>query len=365
MASPYLTEQAGLIQSPEVVGLERQRKLADLLTSQAFQSPQGQMISGQYVKPATTQQLQPLLSALLATSMNKNLDEKQLQMAAALRNEETTGIDQYQKIKAEQGPAAANAYLAKSNVSALRSAGLKEMFAPPIKAGIEDTLLDPNTYQPIFIGAGKLPAGLDVAASLIPGLPRNRAEWTPQQQKMVENKVLELEKAKAAVTHINLPSEGERKAGTMVNILDKNLKQMQNALGVDPSSVKPNVPASIVESITGPNLLTRGMKPAQRQIIEDSQLDVLDAALTLRTGAAYTREQLNAMRDTYFPGLLDKPPAIEAKKQRLQTLIDSAYISAGRATPPRVSQPYQAPVAPNANQQLNIPITKPKFLGFE
>ena len=112
MASPYLTEQAGLIQAPEVVGLERQRKLADLLTSQAFQSPQGQMISGQYVKPAVTQQLQPLLSALLATNMNQNLDEKQTQLAAALRGEQTKAVEDYMTamqgqnvaLPAQQGP---------------------------------------------------------------------------------------------------------------------------------------------------------------------------------------------------------------------------------------------------------------------
>jgi len=112
MASPYLTEQAGLIQSPEVVGLERQRKLADLLTSQAFQSPQGQMISGHYVKPATSQQMQPLLSALLATNMNQNLDEKQTQLAAALRGEQSKAVEDYMTamqgqnvaLPAQQGP---------------------------------------------------------------------------------------------------------------------------------------------------------------------------------------------------------------------------------------------------------------------
>jgi len=111
-SSPYLTDQAVLGASPEVVGLERQRKLADLLTSQAFQSPQGQMISGHYVKPATTQQIQPLLGALLGSSMNKNLDEKQTQLAAALRGEQTKAVEDYMAamqgqnvaLPAQQGP---------------------------------------------------------------------------------------------------------------------------------------------------------------------------------------------------------------------------------------------------------------------
>jgi hypothetical protein len=172
---------------------------------------------------------------------------------------------------------------------------------------------------------------------------------------------------RAGATSINMPSGEERKAGFMSNILDRNLLQMQTALGIDPTAVKPNVPASIVEAITGPNLLSRGMKPAQRQIVEDSQLDVLDAALTLRTGAAYTREQLNAMRETYFPVLLDKPPAVAAKRQRLESLLEGAYIAAGRAVPARVSAPPPpASATPTAREQLNIPAVKaPKFLGFE
>ena len=94
-SSPYVTDQAVLGASPEVVGLERQRKLADLLTSQAFESPQGQMISGHYVKSATTQQLQPLLGALLGSTLNKSLDEKQTQLAAALRGEQTKAVEDY------------------------------------------------------------------------------------------------------------------------------------------------------------------------------------------------------------------------------------------------------------------------------
>jgi hypothetical protein len=175
---------------------------------------------------------------------------------------------------------------------------------------------------------------------------------------------------RAGATSINMPSGEERKAGFMSTILDRNLLQMQTALGIDPTAVKPNVPASIVEAITGPNLLSRNMKPAQRQIVEDSQLDVLDAALTLRTGAAYTPVQLNAMRDTYFPVLGDKPSVVQAKKQRLESLLEGAYIAAGRAVPPRVSAPLP-PAPPTAREQLNIPkvnapaITAPKFLGFE
>jgi hypothetical protein len=113
------------------------------------------------------------------------------------------------------------------------------------------------------------------------------------------------------------------------------------------------------------------MTPAQRQIVEDSQLDVLDAALTLRTGAAYTPVQLTAMRSTYFPVLGDTAQAIKAKQQRLETLLEGAYINSGRATPPRVSRKIASQntspvITPQVNAPANTPaVNAPKFLGFE
>lgn len=144
-------------------------------------------------------------------------------------------------------------------------------------------------------------------------------------------------KAKASVSNITniIPTEGERKAGTLANILDKNIAQLQAAVGKDPTAVKPNVAASVVKGITGSDYLARELTPDQRQVVEASQLDILDAALTLRTGAAYTREQLNGYRESYFPQLGDKPDQIKQKQIRLENLLDSAFMASGRAAPSR------------------------------
>ncbi len=55
--------------------------------------------------------------------------------------------------------------------------------------------------------------------------------------------------------------------------------------------------------------------------------------MTLGTGAAYTREQLDNYRKSYFPQLNDKPGTIKDKQQRLKSLLDSAMIKSGRAAP--------------------------------
>ena len=79
------TDQQFLAQDPEVLGLQRQRKLADLLTGQAFNQPQGQMISGHFVKPSALQQALPMINAAIGGFTNANLDNKQQELAAALR----------------------------------------------------------------------------------------------------------------------------------------------------------------------------------------------------------------------------------------------------------------------------------------
>ena len=61
----------------------------------------------------------------------------------------------------------------------------------------------------------------------------------------------------------------------------------------------------------------------------------------------------NTLLNTSVPNRIRFP---NTREHSLATLLDSAYISAGRATPPRVSAPMP-PAAPtvNANKELNIP----------
>jgi hypothetical protein len=166
----------------------------------------------------------------------------------------------------------------------------------------------------------------------------------------ISNAIATQNKAKA--TTVNMPSEGERKSAVLTTILDANIAQLQAAVGKDPSAVKPNVAASVVKGITGSEYLSRGLTPDQRQIVEATQLDILDAALTLRTGAAYTREQLLAYREAYFPQLNDKPEQVKAKQQRLATLLDAAYVASGRAAPDRAKAVDDAKAATTAPKPM-------------
>ena len=127
-------------------------------------------------------------------------------------------------------------------------------------------------------------------------------------------------------------TEGERTAGILADRLDFAQSQINDVLASSPESNKPQMGSTALNAL-GLNYLANISNPAERQIIEAAQLDMLDAALTLGTGAAYTKEQLEGYRIAYFPQIGDTDQVITAKSARLNNLIGGAYKKAGRAAP--------------------------------
>jgi len=124
------------------------------------------------------------------------------------------------------------------------------------------------------------------------------------------------------------PSEDERKSAgyairmqNSIDLLDRIAKEGGKG---DPSAWSTMV-----------NMLPEGMaevlRPEDRSRVEDAQLDALDAALTLATGAAYTREQLKGLSRSYFPQYGNTEKQKQEKKERLEDIIATARIRAGRA----------------------------------
>lgn len=112
-------------------------------------------------------------------------------------------------------------------------------------------------------------------------------------------------------------TEGERKAGTLLQRLQLAESQITGqGTGAAPSL------------LTG--ITPRVMKAEDRKRVEDAQLEFLDAALTLSTGAAYTKEQLQGAQQSYFPKFGDDAGTLAEKDARRKQLIESARLAAGR-----------------------------------
>lgn len=177
-----------------------------------------------------------------------------------------------------------------------------------------------------------------VAGAMFPGVAIS--SLNAQQLGQLQNRLdtLDIAKRRAGATTIQLPSESERNAGFLTNRVQNSLAQLQQAVGTQPSSASPNLSAEVIRNVTGSDYLKNLVNPETRQQVEAAQMEILDAALTLGTGAAYTREQLDNYRKSYFPQLGDKPATVADKAKRLKNMLDSAMIKAGRAAPSTIPQ---------------------------
>ena len=88
--SPYLDQNA-----PEILALERQKKLADLLQARALEQPQGQMVSGRYVAPSLVQQLAPLANAYMGRKAGEDVESRQAKLANLIRGQQTEQANKF------------------------------------------------------------------------------------------------------------------------------------------------------------------------------------------------------------------------------------------------------------------------------
>lgn len=135
-------------------------------------------------------------------------------------------------------------------------------------------------------------------------------------------------------------TEGERKAAALGTRLDAALTTLNEITVRDPAASKPGLIERGLES-AGMEAAANFSRSDERQQADSAQLDALDAALTLATGAAYTKEQLMNLRKSYFPQIGDSDPTVAAKQKRFETIVKTARIASGRAEPSidRANQP--------------------------
>jgi hypothetical protein len=152
--------------------------------------------------------------------------------------------------------------------------------------------------------------------------------WNPR----TNNRQPAGEPYKPVTPHTGNVTEGERKAAALGTRLELAMQDLEALEKTNPGASRPGVMERMAEGIgseTGANAL----RSSSRQQADTAQLDALDAALTLATGAAYTADQLKNLRKSYFPQIGDSDPTVAAKKKRFQTIVQTARIASGRAEP--------------------------------
>lgn len=229
--NPFTSAQAGpsliggqTLTNPEIIALERQRKMAEMLLKRGMQGqPESEMVSGYYVAPSWAQRLSPVVDQLLGQQGLKDVDEKSARLAEMLRQKDAEDLDKFitlnQGRPAQQvemaGPyganmgengqnipmpvldypamepnrAAALQFAARATNPTLRQLGMKGLTEGPIKVGVEDTLIDPITMQPVRQGMQKSPAPIETAAIVLGLDSKPRSQWTAQDRAAIDAQI--------------------------------------------------------------------------------------------------------------------------------------------------------------------------------
>jgi len=111
------------------------------------------------------------------------------------------------------------------------------------------------------------------------------------------------------------------------------------------------------EAAFGGGALSNLVNPAERQIVSSAIGEITDAALTLATGAAYTKEQMQQKKRFYEPAFTDKPEMVQTKKTRFKQLLMDSKKQAGDTWTPEMDAAVAAlfPPPPAANPKTTIP----------
>lgn len=152
--------------------------------------------------------------------------------------------------------------------------------------------------------------------------------WNPKTNTRVPSG----EPYKPVTPHTGNVTEGERKAAALGTRLESAMQTLNALETTAPGASRPGLIERGLEAVgleAGANVA----RSSERQQADAAQLDALDAALTLATGAAYTREQLQNLRKSYFPQIGDSPENVAAKQKRFETIVETARIASGRAEP--------------------------------
>jgi hypothetical protein len=130
-------------------------------------------------------------------------------------------------------------------------------------------------------------------------------------------------------------TQGERRAASLLDNVVRNAGAVNQVITETPEAFQPTA----VEAASG--FLPWGERQAaawqqtpERKIVYNRMLQSIDALLTLATGAAYTKPQLEAQLGAYLPGFFDENAVKRDKVLALRDRIESEKINAGRAWTP-------------------------------
>jgi hypothetical protein len=329
-----LTEQQLLSTDPEVLGLQRQRQLANLLTGQAFNQPQGQVISGHYVKPSALQQALPMINAGIGALTNANLDTKQqelaqlLQQKKAMATQDILGAAMGQELPAQAGPMPNGGNIAIQRTPADMAKALRLAMADTTGAGatLTPSLLEQSMPK-------QIPEQIKYKAAQEGGYKGTFNDFINQMSDKdraslaIEQQRLNLEKARLANEQSGGKlSEFQGKAtnfGVQMAGSTKEMAAVEKA-GFDPTSTKNQVLLSAAGTGLGNYVV-----PPQVQRYKQAMDNFTENYIRFKSGANVPMHEIESDLKNMMPQPGDGVDKLEQKQRARERALQGMAISAG------------------------------------
>ena len=381
----------------ERIGGDQRTRMAELLRSNMFNQPQGQMISGWYVAPSWSQQLAPAISGITGAYMGKQAEEERKQKTADILRQLSEGapVEQKQPIQnfnrieqsteqtpiSQQEPQNALQRLTQRPQQSTEQSQMNPAMAPaqpqaqfrPLteeeKIGKVMELAQYNPY------AAQIWSAQDTARqNRLMKLEdeKSRREWQAEQNQLNREGRMDYARLAAGLAAGNRVPASEKPLtefqgksmtfGTRAAEADKILSNTQ----FNPVSVEAVRKTGIVGNLFA--------DPSTQKALQ-AQRDFVNAVLRQESGAAISQGEFENAQKQYFPQPGDSPEVIAQKAKNRQTQIMGFARQAGPNGGRDVVQIMQTPYAIPQTQQttapqgrlggMTPPNTKVKFLGFE
>jgi hypothetical protein len=233
---------------------------------------------------------------------------------------------------------------------ALQAAGLRKLTEGPIKVGVEDTLIDPVTMKPVFTGAGKprAPLQIDTGTAIElrdPNNPTVILQSIPKSQMPTAGQVSEdgtflidtrtgrttpiIGASGQQITGGGKPlteSQGKASAFQSQMVSANNAVNTLESQGFDPTSFRNQTAVKLAGGATNIAI------PVAAQQYKQAQDQWSEAYLRFKTGAAATEPEVVRNNRTFFPVFGDKPDQIAQKAAAREQAERDIGIAAGRGS---------------------------------
>jgi hypothetical protein len=356
-----MADQFSRMYDVERVGGDQRTRLAEMLRANALNAPQGQMVSGWYVPPSMTQNLNQLAQTALGTYMGASLDEERKAKTAELLRQLSQGapteenkLAQIPGIMPQQGEGQSTP-TPLEQTPANQSMAKMPQYRPLTDEEKIGKVMELAQYNPY---AAQIWSAQDTArqqrAMKLEDMAAQRQFQAEQNQLNREGRMdyARLAAGLAASNRVapqDKPlTEYQGKAVTF----GTRAAQSHNILNALENNVNP---VSVAASRKGGMLVNWALDPQTRQV-EQAQRDFINAVLRQESGAAIGQNEYESAARQYFPEPGDPPEVIAQKRASREAQIRGFTKQAGPAGAPDIISAFNTPYAlPTSKEEKPAP----------